>query len=255
MNQETRNKKNAKYQQNLQKRYGLTKSSDYKVMSDKGISLSENIKKMTKEFVMTRRHGVMVSKEIQKYQWSPEATAIKKEIAEQRNHLIEHIKTGIPYYMFAKTLKVPPMVKDKSPITIEERQKGREQRKQNKIDAKEKLPLSKERDKFFGKPSDPLKRAAEEATHEAKITKLIQQLKEQKMSKHLRNIAHRPFKVVIATNNDNNFKIKYSNLDAKKLNEIATKLNNKLSSSMKDYKSISIIDRSTGEMKMLYKAA
>ena len=30
MNQETRNKKNAKYQQNLQKRYGLTKSSDYK---------------------------------------------------------------------------------------------------------------------------------------------------------------------------------------------------------------------------------
>lgn len=28
MNQETRNKKNAKYQQNLQKRYGLTKSSE-----------------------------------------------------------------------------------------------------------------------------------------------------------------------------------------------------------------------------------
>lgn len=32
MNQDTRNKKNAKYQQNLQKRYGLTKSSDYKSM-------------------------------------------------------------------------------------------------------------------------------------------------------------------------------------------------------------------------------
>ena len=44
MNQETRNKKNAKYQQNLQKRYGLTKSSgSHKVaVPKKGLTYSVN---------------------------------------------------------------------------------------------------------------------------------------------------------------------------------------------------------------------
>ena len=70
MNRETRNKKNAKYQQNLQKRYGLTKSSDYKAMCSKGISLSENIKPMTKEFVTTRRHDKIVSREVYTYKWT-----------------------------------------------------------------------------------------------------------------------------------------------------------------------------------------
>lgn len=84
MNQETRNKKNAKYQQNLQKRYGLTKSSDYKTMCSKGISLSENIKPMTKEFVTTRRHDKIVSREIYTYKWTPEATNARKEYHEAK---------------------------------------------------------------------------------------------------------------------------------------------------------------------------
>ena len=64
MNQDTRNKKNAKYQQNLQKRYGLTKASDYKAMCSKGIYLKENIKHMTKEFLTTSRHDKRVSREV-----------------------------------------------------------------------------------------------------------------------------------------------------------------------------------------------
>lgn len=84
MNQETRNKKNAKYQQNLQKRYGLTKSSDYKAMCSKGISLSENIKPMTKEFVTTRRHDKIVSREVYTYKWTPEATNARKEYHETK---------------------------------------------------------------------------------------------------------------------------------------------------------------------------
>lgn len=84
MNQETRNKKNAKYQQNLQKRYGLTKSSDYKSMCSKGISLSENIKPMTKEFVTTRRHDKIVSREVYTYKWTPEATNARKEYHETK---------------------------------------------------------------------------------------------------------------------------------------------------------------------------
>ena len=91
MNQDTRNKKNAKYQQNLQKRYGLTKSSDYKAMCSKGISLSENIKPMTKEFVTTRRHDKIVSREVYTYKWTPEATNARKEYHETKEGI-----AGIP---------------------------------------------------------------------------------------------------------------------------------------------------------------
>jgi len=52
MNQDTRNKKNAKYQQNLQKRYGLTKSSDYKSMCSKVPQL------LTTNYVLITRSSV-----------------------------------------------------------------------------------------------------------------------------------------------------------------------------------------------------
>ena len=82
MNQDTRNKKNPKYKQNLQKRNGLTKSSDYKAMCSKGISFLENINTMTKEFITTRRHFKLVSNKVYTYNLTPEATNARKEYHE-----------------------------------------------------------------------------------------------------------------------------------------------------------------------------
>lgn len=236
MNQEIRNKKNAKYQQNLQKRYGITKSSDYKTKCYKGISLSDRIKPMTKEFVTTRRHGIIVSKEVYTYKWTPEAIAVKKEIA----------KTPI-----MKDFITTESVIDKKRPTIAERQKGREQRKQSKNN-KENIPFSPERNKFFGTPNNYLKKAALKAAHEKKIKELTKQLQERKMSIRLRNYEQRPFKVVISTIFDPEFKVSYSRMKLNDLHNVVTKLHEKLSAKYDTYKSIAIVERATNEKKLLY---
>lgn len=229
MNQETRNKKNAKYQQNLQKRHGLTKSSDYKAICSKGIFLSENIKPMTKEFVTTRRHGKIVSKEVYTYKWTPEATNARKEYHKTKNGII-----SIP----------------KKPT--------------QKPDKKSKLQLLTERlysvyhnklvQNLYGsnKAERIAKQQAYIAAHEEKIKKVTKKLQEYKMSRKLHYMEQRPYKIVISTDNDEEFKVSYSNLPIKQLTEIITKLNEQLSKH-DNYKCITIIDRITLEKKCFAK--
>ena len=59
----------------------------------------------------------------------------------------------------------------------------------------------------------------------------------------------KPYKVVIATTDNEEFKVSYSNLPVKQLTEIVAKLNTKLSEKYSNYKSITIIDRMTLEKK------
>lgn len=229
MNQETRNKKNAKYQQNLQKRYGLTKSSDYKTMCSKGISLSENIKPMTKEFVTTRRHDKIVSREVYTYKWTPEATNARKEYHEA--------KKGI-----ASIPKKPTQVSDKK-----DKKQLLEERTYS--DYHNKLVQN-----LYGsnKAECIAKQQAYKAAHEEKIKKVAKQLEEFKMSKKLQYLEQRPYKVVIATTDDKEFKTSYSNLPIEQLTEVVTKINEKLSKH-DNYKCITIIDRVTLEKKCFAK--
>lgn len=229
MNQETRNKKNAKYQQNLQKRYGLTKSSDYKAMCSKGISLSENIKPMTKEFVTTRRHDKIVSREVYTYKWTPEATNARKEYHET--------KKGI-----ASIPKKPTQVSDKK----------------DKKQLLEERPYSDYHNKLVqnlygsNKAESIAKQQAYKAAHEENIKKIIKQLQEHKMSKTLHYMKQRPYKVVISTYDNEEFKVSYTNLPVKQLTEVVTKINEKLSKH-DNYKCITIIDRVTLEKKCFAK--
>lgn len=229
MNQDTRNKKNAKYQQNLQKRYGLTKSSDYKAMCSKGISLSENIKPMTKEFVTTRRHDKIVSREVYTYKWTPEATNARKEYHET--------KEGI-----ASIPKKPTQVSDKK----------------DKKQLLEERPYSGYHNKLVqnlygnNKAEVIAKQQAYVATHEENIKKMIKQLQEHKMSKTLHYVKQRPYKVVISTYDNEEFKVSYTNLPVKQLTEVVTKINEKLSKH-DNYKCITIIDRVTLEKKCFAK--
>lgn len=229
MNQDTRNKKNAKYQQNLQKRYGLTKSSDYKTMCSKGISLSENIKPMTKEYTTTRRHDKIVSREIYTYKWTPEATNVRKEYHKTKNGI-----ASIPKKPMHQSDK-----KDKEQL-LEERSYS---------DYHNKLVQN-----LYGsnKAEVIAKQQAYVATHEENIKKIIKQLQEHKMSKTLHYMKQRPYKVVISTYDNEEFKVSYTNLPVKQLTEVVTKINEKLSKH-DNYKCITIIDRVTLEKKCFAK--
>lgn len=229
MNQETRNKKNAKYQQNLQKRYGLTKSSDYKAMCSKGIPLSEKIKPMTKEYTTTRRHDKIVSREIYTYKWTPEATNARNEYHKTKNGI-----ASIPKKSMHQSDK-----KDKKQL-LEERSYSNYHKKlvQNLYGSNKAEVIAKQQ--------------AYVATHEEKIKKIIKQLQEHKMSKTLHYVKQRPYKVVISTYDNEEFKVSYTNLPVKQLTEVVTKINEKLSKH-DNYKCITIIDRVTLEKKCFAK--
>lgn len=91
MNQERRNKRNAQYKINLEKRYGITKNSDWLEWGSSGIEKSEKRNPMDGhyEFVTTRnKKGNVVTRNKFIYKWTAQAKAIQK--------LYHDTKNGIP---------------------------------------------------------------------------------------------------------------------------------------------------------------
>lgn len=81
MNQERRNKRNAQYKINLEKRYGITKKSDYLSMVSDGIEKSKTRNPMDGhyEFTLTRKKkGNIGSREKFVYRWTAQAKALQK---------------------------------------------------------------------------------------------------------------------------------------------------------------------------------
>lgn len=91
MNQERRNKRNAQYKINLEKRYGITKNSDWLEWGSSGIEKSEERNPMDGhyEFTLTRnKKGDVITRNMFKYKWTAQAKAIQK--------LYHDTKNGIP---------------------------------------------------------------------------------------------------------------------------------------------------------------
>lgn len=91
MNQERRNKRNTQYKINLEKRYGLTKNSDWLEWGSGGIEKSEERNPMDGhyEFTLTRnKKGNVVARNMFKYKWTAQAKAMQK--------LYHDTKNGIP---------------------------------------------------------------------------------------------------------------------------------------------------------------
>ena len=91
MNQERRNKRNTQYKINLEKRYGLTKNSDWLEWGSSGIEKSEERNPMDGRYeVVTTRNkkGNVVTRNMFKYKWTAQAKAIQK--------LYHDTKNGIP---------------------------------------------------------------------------------------------------------------------------------------------------------------
>ena len=91
MNQERRNKRNAQYKINLEKRYGITKNSDWLEWGSSGIEKSEERNPMDGhyEFALTRnKKGRVVTRNMFVYKWTAQAKAMQK--------LYHDTKNGIP---------------------------------------------------------------------------------------------------------------------------------------------------------------
>ena len=89
MNPEVRNKKNNNYKKNLERRFGLTKSSDYLDMVSDGITKEQkyiNPMDGKYEFVTTRnKQGNVVTREKFTYKWTAQAKALQKLYHDSKN--------------------------------------------------------------------------------------------------------------------------------------------------------------------------
>ena len=88
MNQERRNKRNAQYKINLEKRYGITKKFDYLDQVSDGIEKSETRNPMDGhyEFTLTRnKKGRVVTRNKFIYKWTAQAKAMQKLYHDTKN--------------------------------------------------------------------------------------------------------------------------------------------------------------------------
>ena len=88
MNQERRNKRNAQYKINLEKRYGITKKFDYLDQGSDGIEKSETLNPMDGhyEFTLTRKKkGNIGSRNKFIYRWTAQAKALQKLYHDTKN--------------------------------------------------------------------------------------------------------------------------------------------------------------------------
>lgn len=88
MNQERRNKRNAQYKINLEKRHGITKKFDYLDQGSDGIEKSETLNPMSGhyEFILTRKKkGNIGSRETFVYRWTAQAKALQKLYHDTKN--------------------------------------------------------------------------------------------------------------------------------------------------------------------------
>lgn len=98
MNQERRNKRNAQYKINLEKRYGITKNSDWLEWGSSGIEKSEERNPMDGhyEFTLTRnKKGDVITRNMFKYKWTAQAKAIQKLYHDTKNGIPEKPKKVI----------------------------------------------------------------------------------------------------------------------------------------------------------------
>ena len=113
MNQERRNKRNAQYKINLEKRYGITKKFDYLDQGSDGIEKSKTRNPMDGhyEFVTTRnKKGRIVTRNKFIYKWTAQAKAIQKLYHNTKNGI--EAKPNKPVEKFWNTERTKEEIKE-----------------------------------------------------------------------------------------------------------------------------------------------
>lgn len=169
MNQERRNKRNTQYKINLEKRYGITKSSNYLSMVSKGIEKSKKVHPMDGhyEFTTTRNSkGDIVSRIKYIYKWTAQAKALQKLYRETKNGIPEKPKK--PLELFFNTPRTKEEIKEYFKKKADEKKAKLESRQFSDFHHKliEGLYLNKKEEVI-------LQKAAAQGAHNAKIEKFI----------------------------------------------------------------------------------
>ena len=113
MNQERRNKRNAQYKINLEKRYGITKKFDYLDQGSDGIEKSKTRNPMDGhyEFVTTRnKKGNVVTRNKFIYKWTAQAKAMQKLYHDTKNGI--EAKPNKPVEKFWNTERTKEEIKE-----------------------------------------------------------------------------------------------------------------------------------------------
>lgn len=178
MNQDKRNKKNAKYLANVERRDGITKKFDYLDVVSDGIAKKEGIHPMNGkfEFVTTRnKHGNIVTRSKYTYNWTKQAKAIQK--------LYHETKKGIE-----EKPKIPKETFFDKEHTKEEIKEYFNKKKEAKLEKAKELPFSKFHfdllsNLYMNPAINVLKKSALREKHEAKIADIIAKMREKKNKK------------------------------------------------------------------------
>lgn len=113
MNQERRNKRNAQYKINLEKRYGITKKFDYLDQGSDGIEKSKTRNPMDGmyEFTLTRhKKGNIGTREKFVYRWTAQAEALQKLYHDTKNGI--KAKPNKPIEKFWNTERTKEEIKE-----------------------------------------------------------------------------------------------------------------------------------------------
>ena len=165
MNQERRNKRNAQYKINLEKRHGITKKYDYLDQGTDGIEKSKERNPMDGHygFVTTRnKKGDVVTRNMFKYKWTAQAKAIQKLYHDTKNGI--EAKVTKPVEKFFDVPRTKEEIKEHFKKLRAEKQTKLENRKFSDFHNKliEGLYLNKKEEVI-------LQTAAAQGAHNAKI--------------------------------------------------------------------------------------
>lgn len=169
MNQERRNKRNAQYKINLEKRHGITKKYDYLDQGSNGIEKSETLNPMSGhyEFTLTRKKkGNIGSREQFVYRWTAQAKALQKLYHETKNGI--EAKPSKPIEKFFDVPRTKEEIKEYFTKKNAEKKLKADQREFSKFhhDLVAGLYLNKKEEVI-------LQTAAAQGAHNAKIEKFM----------------------------------------------------------------------------------
>ena len=171
MNQERRNKRNAQYKINLEKRHGITKKYDYLDQGSDGIEKSKKRNPMDGyyEFVTTRnKKGNIGSRNKFIYKWTAQAKALQKLYHETKNGI--EAKPSIPIEKFFDVPRTKEEIKEYFTKKNAEKKLKADQREFSKFhhDLVAGLYLNKKEEVI-------LQTAAAQGAHNAKIEKFMKE--------------------------------------------------------------------------------
>lgn len=194
------------------------------------------------------------------FEWTPEAKAAKAALANQKiTQTIEY--TDKDSNIHTRTIRRHPKLSEltftkKVPNKVNEDNK--EHRKAEKASKKVKLEnrnFSNTHNilinSLLGKPNNHLKRAAEEAKHEAVIQKLIKAIRERKLAKMKYRLEFRKFK----DGNPQAFMVyhtSHSDTQLPLLEDICSKLATRCAKEVSDFISINIYDNKTDKLLRIF---